>query len=195
MADEEKQTPEEQTPAPEPAPEPETPAETPEPQASEAPDVPTSEVSENKPNTSGVVESGNTIKVHYKGTLEGGEVFDSSEGKDPLEFKVGQNMVIKGFDAAVVGMKTGEKKSITIQPADAYGEPQPDLNQKVPKEAFGDIKDQLEVGMQLALNHPQAPGPIPVKVTKIEDDGVTIDMNHPLAGKTLSFDIEVVDIN
>ena len=155
-------------------------------------DVEKTKVTKNKPNTSGKAEEGSTVKVHYKGTLDSGDVFDSSEGKDPIEFKVGQHMVIKGFEDAIVGMKPGDKKQIELKPDQAYGEPQDELKQKLPKEAFGDI--DLEEGMQLALNHPQSPGPIPVTVLKIEDDGVTIDMNHPLAGKKLKFDLELVSV-
>jgi len=157
-----------------------------------AEEVKKTKVKPNKPNTSGVVEEGNKVKVHYKGTLDDGNVFDSSEGKEPIEFVVGQHMVIKGFEDAVVGMKASDKKNIKLSPAEAYGEPQEELKQKVPKEAFGEIT--LEEGMQLALNHPQSPGPIPVTVVKVEDDGVTIDMNHPLAGKALSFELELVSV-
>lgn len=146
-----------------------------------------------KPNADGTeAKEGSTVKVHYTGKLDSGEVFDSSKEREPIEFTVGQGQVIKGFESAIVGMKTGDSKEVTLAPENAYGQPDPQLQQKVPKEAFGDIT--VEEGMQLALQHPQAPGPIPVTVMKVENDGITIDMNHPLAGKQLNFELELVDV-
>lgn len=138
-------------------------------------------------------DEGSTVKVHYTGTLDSGETFDSSAGKEPIEFTVGEKQVIPGFEDAVRGMKVGEKKTVTLEKDAAYGESDPSLVQKVPKEAFGEVTP--EVGMQLALQHPQAPQPIPVRVVKVEGDGVTIDMNHPLAGQKLNFELELVEVN
>ncbi|HIH24910.1 TPA: peptidylprolyl isomerase [Candidatus Woesearchaeota archaeon] len=154
--------------------------------------VPRTKVKPHKPNTSGIVEDGNIVVLHYTGTLDSGEKFDSSEGKEPIEFAVGSGVVIPGFDAAVIGMRKGEKKKVTIEAKDAYGDPNPAMRQEVPKHALGDITP--EVGMLLALHHPMAPQPIPVKVVAVTAETITIDMNHPLAGQRLHFTLEIVDI-
>lgn len=135
-----------------------------------------------------VVKEGDKVKVHYTGTLEDGTEFDSSAGRDPLEFVVGSGQMIAGFDKGVVGMKVGEKKTITLTPEDAYGYPTEERVMEVDKSQFpADL--QLEVGMELA-----GPGGFPVKVQAIGDSSVTIDANHPLAGKTLIFELELVEI-
>jgi peptidylprolyl isomerase len=134
------------------------------------------------------VKEGDTVKVHYTGTLEDGSQFDSSAGKDPLEFVVGAGQMIGGFDKGVVGMMVGEKKTINIPPDDAYGYPSEDRIMEVPKDQFPP-ELELEVGMELA-----GPGGFPVKVQEITEDAVTIDANHPLAGKTLIFELELVEI-
>jgi peptidylprolyl isomerase len=154
--------------------------------------VPHTAVKPRQKNTTGIAAEGDTVSVHYTGTLENGETFDSSEGRDPIEFVLGAHMVIKGFEEAITGMKKGEKKSVKIAPKEAYGDQNPELRQEVPREALGDIKP--EVGMMLALNHPMAPQPIPVKIAAVSDATVTIDMNHPLAGETLNFNLELVDL-
>lgn len=138
---------------------------------------------------------GKKAHIHYKGTFEDGEVFDSSEGKDPLAFEVGAGQVVPGFDKAVEGMKVGAKKSVTIKPADGYGEPRDELIQEVPKDALGDMKDKVEEGMVLGVHHPKAPQPIPARVISVGKETVKLDMNHPLAGKTLKFDIELVEVS
>ena len=137
------------------------------------------------------VEKGNTIKVEYTGSFEDGEVFDASEkhGK-PLEFKAGEGMVVPGFDAAVIGMEVGEEKSVTLKPGEAYGEPHPNAVQKVPRDKFpAEAKEGMMIGVPLP-NGQQ----IPAKIVKIDDKEVTIDMNHPMAGKTLVFKIKIVEI-
>ena len=137
------------------------------------------------------VEKGNTIKVEYTGSFENGEVFDASEkhGK-PLEFKAGEGMVVPGFDKAVIGMNVGEEKEFTLKPEDAYGQPNPEAVQKVPKDKFpAEAKEGMMIGIPLP-NGQQ----MPAKIVKIEDDGVTIDMNSPMAGKTLAFKIKIVSI-
>ncbi|MDD9952943.1 MAG: peptidylprolyl isomerase [Candidatus Woesearchaeota archaeon] len=140
---------------------------------------------------SDVVKEGSVVKVHYNGTLDG-KPFDSTEGKEPLEFAVGEHKVIPGFEKAFLGMKVGEKKTIEVPPEEGYGPVRDELRQVVPKKTLGDITP--EKGMMLALQHPAAPQPIPAKVVKITKDEVELDMNHPLAGKTLTFDLEVVEI-
>lgn len=138
------------------------------------------------------VKNGDTVKVHYTGKLEDGSVFDSSVSRDPLEVTLGQGQLIPGFENAVVGLEVGDKTTAEIPSADAYGERREDLEVTVEREQLPeDIKP--EVGMQLQLNQPDGQ-PVPVQVTKVEEDNIVIDANHPLAGKNLSFDIEVVEI-
>lgn len=140
-----------------------------------------------------IVKEKDNVSVHYTGTLNNGEIFDSSKGREPLAFTVGAGMMIPGFDKAVVGMKLNETKKVTIAPADAYGEKQDGLVQKVEKSQLpADL--QPEVGQQLASQLPNGQQ-IPVTVTDVAEDSITIDANHPLAGKELTFEIEVVTIN
>ncbi|MBW2992363.1 peptidylprolyl isomerase [Candidatus Woesearchaeota archaeon] len=139
------------------------------------------------------VEKGKTIKVHYTGTLEDGKVFDTSEGKDPLEFTVGEGKIIKGFDEGVIGMDVNEEKEITLKPEEAYGERQEKLVQQVPKQAFGENTDKLKPGVVLGLKDPQG-HVLNAMVKDVGEEKVTLDMNHPLAGKTLKFKIKVVEV-
>lgn len=137
-------------------------------------------------------KKGDSVKVHYKGTLTSGEQFDSSEGRAPLEFTVGAGQMIAGFDKAIPGMTVGEKKTINIAPADGYGEKNEDAIIEFPKANIPpDMK--LEPGMQLQLRN-EAGHPVPVTVTEVKDDIVILDANHHLAGKELIFDIELVEI-
>jgi len=138
------------------------------------------------------VETGNKIKVDYTGTFENGEVFDASEkhGK-PLEFEAGKGMVVPGFDSAVIGMAEGEEKEVTLQPLDAYGEINPQAIQKVPAEKFPkDAKVGLQVGIPLPNGQQY-----PATITAMDEKEVTLDMNHPMAGKILIFKIKVVSIS
>lgn len=137
------------------------------------------------------VEKGNTIKVEYTGSFENGEVFDASEKHgQPLEFKAGEGMVVPGFDNAVIGMELNEEKTVTLQPEDAYGMPNPQAIQKIPKEHFpSEAKEGMMIGVPLP-NGQQ----IPATITKITDKEVTIDMNPPMAGRVLVFKIKVVSI-
>lgn len=138
-------------------------------------------------------KTGDTVQVQYTGKLADGTVFDSSVGKDPLQFKLGSGQVIPGFDKAVTGMRVGEKKTITILAADAYGERRDDLVGEVSLTQLpSDITPQ--VGMQLQTT--QKDGSIMVvTITKVTDNtSVTIDANHPLAGKDLTFELELVKI-
>ncbi len=140
-----------------------------------------------------VVEKGDTVSVFYTGKFENGEVFDSNVGKEPFTFTVGAGQVIPGFEKAVIGMKVGQEKTVTITPDEGYGQRDERFVFQYPIDQFPeDIKKNLKVGMTLYMNTEQ--GPIPVKVVAIEGATVTIDANHPLAGKTLIFDIKVVDI-
>jgi FKBP-type peptidyl-prolyl cis-trans isomerase 2 len=138
------------------------------------------------------VKAGDVVKVHYTGKLTTGEQFDSSAGREPLEFTVGAGQMIKGFDAAMPGMALGEKKTINIPAADAYGERTEEAIIQFPKENVpADMK--LEAGMQLTLSN-QAGQPIPVVVVEVQEEVIVLDANHFLAGKELIFDIELVEI-
>ena len=141
---------------------------------------------------SGIKES-DKVKVHYKGKLENGQVFDSSENREPLEFKVGEGKLIPGFEKGILGMQKGEKKEVKIPYDDAYG--------PVLEEFFFEVeKSKLpegtapEVGMQL-ISRGQDGKENPVYIKEIKDNTVVIDANHPLAGKNLVFEIEVVEVN
>lgn len=133
------------------------------------------------------------VKVHYKGTLSSGEMFDSSEGKDPLEFTLGTGQVIPGFDNGIIGMQVDESKTINIPSAEAYGEPKQELIQQVPKAQLPpEIKP--EVGLQLMSQTPEGQQ-IPLVVTAVNEETITVDANHPLAGKDLTFEITLVSID
>lgn len=138
------------------------------------------------------VKSGDTVNIHYTGTLDDGSQFDSSAGRDPLSFTVGAGQVIPGFDAAVTGMTVGEKKTVTIPADQAYGQPDPRAVQAIPRENIP-AEIPLELGLMLQA---QGPGgqPIPVTVVEITDTEVTLDANHRLAGKDLTFALELVSI-
>ena len=138
------------------------------------------------------VKKDDTIRVHYTGRLEDDTQFDSSAGKDPIEFTVGQGQLIQGFENGVMGMAPGEKKTISIQPAEAYGERQEDLLGKVGRDQFPP-EIVPEAGMQLQVKRPDGEV-MPVVVVEVTEEEVTLDGNPPLAGKTLVFDLEVVEI-
>ena len=138
------------------------------------------------------VKEGDVVKVHYTGKLVNGEQFDSSVGREPLEFTVGAGMMIKGFDAAMPGMVIGEKKTISIAPEDGYGEKSEDAIIEFPKENVPeDMK--LEPGMSLTLSN-EAGQPVQVVVVEIKETVIVLDANHFLAGQELIFDIELVEI-
>lgn len=137
---------------------------------------------------------GKTVKIHYIGTLDNGEQFDSSYSHgEPIEFVCMQGQVIKGFDDAVKDMAVGDKKTIHLEPSEAYGKVREDLIQEVPLENVPN-SDQLPVGGTVYMHGPDG-RPFPVQVVKIEDGKVTFDMNHPLAGKPLNFELELVEVN
>ena len=137
-------------------------------------------------------KNGDQVKVHYTGKLTSGEQFDSSAGREPLEFTVGAGQMIKGFDAAIPGMKIGDKKTINIPASEGYGERSDEAIIPFPKTNVpADMK--MEVGMQLMLSNEHGQ-PVQVVVTEIKDDVIMLDANHFLAGKELVFDIELVEI-
>ncbi len=138
------------------------------------------------------VKKGDLVKVEYVGTLDDGTVFDSSKGREPLEFEVGSGKVIKGFEEAVVGMEKGEEKEVKIPPEKAYGDHNPQLVSEVPRGQFP--KDiELKEGMILSIDIPNL-GQVPATVAKVAEDKVTLDLNPPLVGKTLNFKIKIVDV-
>lgn len=137
-------------------------------------------------------KSGDTVKVHYSGRLTDGTTFDSSDGREPLEFKVGNGDVIKGFDDGVEGMAVGDKKTVHISAAEAYGQKEEDRIVNFPRANFPPDMEP-EVGMQLNMTNGGGQV-IPVVIVDIDGENVTLDANHPLAGQDLIFDIELVDI-
>ena len=139
------------------------------------------------------VESGKFVCVNYTGTLANGEVFDSSEGRNPLEFKAGAGQMIKGFEDAVMGMALNEKKEFTLAPEAAYGERDENRVHAFPRsELPPDV--ELNVGDTVALSTPEGQQ-IPAKLTQMDEKNLTFDLNHPLAGQSLTFAIEIVGIS
>jgi len=139
-----------------------------------------------------VAKRGDSIKVHYTGRFENGQVFDSSIGRDPVEFEIGAGMIIRGFETAVISMKPGEKKTVTVLPEDGYGNYDENLLLEMPKDKIpGNINP--EVGLELQLVNKQG-NALPVVVKEIVEKTIKLDANHPLAGKVLVFDLELLEI-
>ena len=131
--------------------------------------------------------SGDTVRVHYAGTIQDGTQFDSSKGRDPLQFTVGAGQVVPGFDKAVSGMEVGETKTVTIDAKDAYGEPDPNQvvevsKDQLPPDSNVSVGDQLQLGMQNG-------GSMIVRVAEVNENSILLDANHPLAGEDLTFEI------
>ncbi len=142
------------------------------------------------------IKKGDLVALHYEGRFENGEVFDASshgEHEHPLEFKAGEGHVVPGFDNAVLGMSKDEEKEFTLKPSEAYGEHNPQLQQKVPRNQLP--QDQVpEAGMTMVVGTPDG-RQFPVQISAVDEETITLDMNHPLAGKTLIFKIKILDIN
>lgn len=138
------------------------------------------------------VETNSNVKVHYTGRLTDGTIFDSStfDGREPLEVQLGSGQLITGFENGLIGMIEGEKKTIEIEPSEAYGEPNPEFVSEVPKT---NVPENIQIGESLQGMGPM--GPVNVKVVAINEDMVTLDANHPLSGKKLIFDLEVLTVN
>ena len=138
------------------------------------------------------VQSNSTVTVNYTGRLEDGSIFDSSlnEGREPLTATLGQGQLIKGFERGLVDMSIGEKKTVEIEPTDAYGDYNPALIQEVP---IDKVPEGVQVGHMLQANTPM--GVLNFRVSEVKEESVTLDGNHPLAGKKLIFDLEVVNFN
>lgn len=138
------------------------------------------------------VKSGDKVRVHYHGKLRSGETFDSSQGREPLEFTVGSGQVIKGFDNGVTGMQVGDKKTVEISVEDAYGQKSEEMIVEFPRNQFpADLDPQI--GMQLMMNNGSGQS-FPVSVIEVKEESVILDANHPLAGEDLIFDLELVEI-
>ncbi len=132
------------------------------------------------------------MKIHYTGTLDDGSQFDSSAGREPLEFEMGAGMVIPGFEAGVQAMEVGEKKSIHIPAVEAYGEKREDMVMEFERTQLPEGLEP-EVGMGLQMQGPQGQ-PVPVQIAAVTETTVTIDANHPLAGQNLNFELELVSV-
>ena len=138
------------------------------------------------------VKENDTVKVHYTGKLVDGQVFDSSLEREPLEFKLGEGQLIPGFENGILNMAVNEKKTINIPSSEAYGEVRQELLQEIPKnELPEDIKP--EVGMGLVSRTPEG-REIQLVVADVKDESIVVDANHPLAGKELNFEIELIEI-
>ncbi len=139
------------------------------------------------------VKKGDTIKVDYEGSLEDGTVFDTSQSHgQPLEFEVGSGQLIKGFDDAVIGMKVGQEKKIDLAPENAYGQHNPEMLKEIPREQLPKNQEP-KVGMGMMIGLPNG-SKFPATIAKVSDKTVTLDLNHPLAGKKLTFKIKVAQI-
>lgn len=151
----------------------------------------TGEVTPPTETATGAAQAGDLVAVEYVGTLASGEVFDASQG-EPLEFVLGDGMILPGFEQAIVGMEVGETSTFTLSPAEAYGE-RVEQTQEVPIEEFGD--EQPEVGMPLTLIDPETQQPVTATILEVGEEMVTLDMNHPLAGEELTFEVELLDVS
>jgi len=138
------------------------------------------------------VKEKDTVKVHYTGKLEDGQVFDSSLEREPLEITLGQGMLIPGFEKGLVDMKVNEKKTVNVPKEEAYGDIQKELFQEVSNENLPE-EIKPEVGMGLMAKNPDG-SERQLRVAEVKDDSIVVDANHPLAGKDLTFDLEVVEI-
>ncbi len=140
------------------------------------------------------LKNGDKVKVEYTGSFDDGTVFDSSEkhGK-PLEFEIGAKQIIPGFEKAVMDMKKGEEKEIKLTSEEAYGEPNPELVKKIPLDQLPKEQEPKE-GMVLIISLPNG-HQVPAKITEVTDKEVALDLNHPLAGKSLNFKLKLVEVN
>jgi len=144
-----------------------------------------------------MIKQGHKVTLDYEGKLETGEVFDSSKHgghSHPLTFTIGENKVIPGFEKAVIGMKVGEEKEFSINPEDAYGLRNEGLIQEVPKNALPPAPSGFEIkaGITLMMRTPQ--GDLPVRIAEVKEETISLDLNHPLAGKKLIFNIKVLKV-
>lgn len=137
-------------------------------------------------------KAGDTLRIHYTGRLDDGTIFDNSEGREPLEFTAGSGEIIPGLDRGVIGMEIGESREVTVAPGDAYGDRDEARVQLVPREAIPD-NIPTDPGTRLSVQTQQGQT-VPVVVSKATESHVELDANHPLAGRTLTFDVTLVEI-
>lgn len=140
-----------------------------------------------------MIENGQKVKIHYTGTLDDGNQFDSSAGREPLEFEMGAGMVIPGFEKGVADMSVGEKKTINIPAAEAYGEKREELVMTFERSQLPPDLEP-EIGMMLQMQGPEGQ-PVPVTVKGVEEESIIIDANHQLAGQNLNFELELVSVD
>ncbi|MCK9995049.1 MAG: peptidylprolyl isomerase [Candidatus Krumholzibacteria bacterium] len=138
-----------------------------------------------------MIEAGKTVKVHYKGTLDDGSVFDSTQDRDPIEFEMGTGALIPGFEATVAEMEIDETRNVTIPCAEAYGDVNEDMVGEIPRSNLPDDIEP-EVGMVLSMHAPD--GEMPVRVVAVDEENLTLDANHPLAGQNLTFELTLIEI-
>lgn len=138
------------------------------------------------------IKKGSKVKIKYKGSLADGTIFDTNENREPLEFEIGSGMIIPGLEEGILGMKKGEKKKLTIAPEKGYGERKEELVKAFPKSSFPP-NVELKPGTRFALKAPDGK-PFLAEVKEVKDTEVVLDLNHPLAGKDLTFEIEIIDV-
>ena len=138
-------------------------------------------------------KQGDKVKIDYTGKLDDGTVFDTSEGKEPIEFEVGTKKVIPGFESAVIGMEKGQEKEVKIKPDDSYGQIRPELVKKIARKMLPPDQEPKE-GMMILMKTKEGQQ-IPARIKEVSKEEITLDLNHPLAGKTLNFKIKLVDIS
>lgn len=138
------------------------------------------------------IKQGSKVKFNYKGTLKSGEMFDTSEGRDPLEFEAGKGMIIPGLEKEMMGLKKGDKKKISVEANNAYGMPNTELVKEFPK---GPVPEgmKLEAGAVIYLKSPEGQ-PFPAKIIEVKEETVILDLNHPLSGKDLVFEVEIAEV-
>lgn len=137
------------------------------------------------------VREGDKVRVHYKGTLEDGTVFDSSEGGEPLEFEVGTGKIIEGLEKGIMGMEEGEERQLSVPPEKAYGPHRDDMVGKLPAEQTANLDVQPGSEIQVQTKQGEV---IKARVIQVVEDGVIVDTNHPLAGETLNFEVKLIGL-
>jgi len=138
-----------------------------------------------------LIANDKVVSIHYTLTNKDGNVIDTSDGREPLTYIQGKQNIIPGLENALAGKDVGDKVNVTVPPAEAYGEKSLEMIQEIPRSAFGDIQD-LQPGMQFQMQSPN--GPVMITITNVADDKVVVDGNHPLAGESLTFDVEIMEI-
>jgi peptidylprolyl isomerase len=139
-----------------------------------------------------VIKKGNMVKMHYNAKI-GDRLIDTSRNKNPIEFKVGEGQILQGLDEAVVGLETGDKKTVVVPPEKAYGQRKEELIQKIRRDKSKEPAEGIEEGNVIQFKTKEGKNGY-ATVTKVEEDNITIDLNHPLAGRTINFDLEIVDV-